>query len=187
MNSTRTERSGLLCVRTPALQVQRTYACMETDFANLAAQVHKKDTGCDGPLTTEGAACESSNAVVLPFVCCGCGANFGRVHIGGTNSLSTALGILLAGDSFTRWSASCQYSDQKVMDVSTFAAQQRVVRVDRLFEEYLMSRNDRLRDDPARKIRVVVEDHYILKNKEHLLQRMEGKFGLEVRLGVMRV
>ena len=125
MNSTRTERSGLLCVETPAPRVQRTY--METDFANLAAQVHKKDTGCDGPLTIEGAAYESSNAVVLPFLCCGCGANFGRVHIGGTSSLSTTLGILLAGDSVTGWSASCQYSDQKVMDASTFAAQQRVV------------------------------------------------------------
>ena len=111
------------------------------------------------------------------------------MHIGGTSSLSTTLGILPAGNSFTGRSASCQYSDQKVMDASTFAAQQRVVlrHVDRLFEEYLKSRNDRLRDDPARKIRVLVEDHYILKNKEHLLQRMEGKFGLEVRLGVMRV
>ena len=45
MNSTRTERSGLLCVETPALRVQRTYACMETDFANLAALVH--NTSCD--------------------------------------------------------------------------------------------------------------------------------------------
>lgn len=162
---------------------QRTYACMETDFVNLVWAVHRADTGCHGPITTRGAGSERSNKVVMaPFVCISCGADFGSLSVGGTSNRATALGVLLAGDSFTGWSTSCQYSDQKVMDVGTFNAHQKVIlaEVDKLFEEYIQTNNKELKSDPSRRIQVPRKDHFFLKHKDHLLKRMETSYGLEV-------
>lgn len=77
----------------------------------------------------------------------------------------------------------------KVMDLKTFSQHQKVIlhHIDRLFEEHLKDSNNNLRLNPSRKLRVRVEDHYFLNHREHLLKKMEGEFGLEVRVVVMRV
>ena len=159
------------------LSAQRPYTVMETDFMNLALGVHRADTGCEGPLTTDGASYESSAALQLSVECCGCGAAFNRIRAGDTNSLATVLGILLAGNSFAGWSASCQ-----AMGSSTFHRHQKLIirEVDKLFELYVKDNNEALHADPARKIRVPLKHHYILKNKTHLLAGMDGEFGLKV-------
>ena len=164
------------------LSAQRSYTVIETDFLNLALQVHRADTGCEGPLTTDGASHESSAALHFSVLCLGCGAAFNRMRLGGTNSLATVLGILLAGNSLTGWSASCQYSDMKVMHNSTFYRLQKLIlrEVDKLFEKCIKDNNDALHANPARRIRVPIQHHYILNNKTHLLARMEGDFGLKV-------
>lgn len=65
----------------------------------------------------------------------------GATIVEGTNSFATVLGIVLAGSSFTAWSASCQYSDTKVMDKSTFHKNQKLIlrEMDKLFQVRMSS------------------------------------------------
>ncbi|CAM9433372.1 unnamed protein product [Pylaiella littoralis] len=161
---------------------QRTYACVETDVVNLAASIHRVGTGCSGPLTTEGARSESSSSVGMEISCCGCGAKFDRLELGGTDDWATVLGILLAGSTFTAWSASCQYSDHKVMDGKFFSGHKRKIlaAVDRLMEEHLEEIQSALRADKSRLVKVHRDDHYFLKHRDRLLEFMTTPFGLQL-------
>ena len=59
---------------------------MLNDFLILADQVHKADTGYGGPLSTDGPCEERVNGVGIKCACLGCGANIGRLSMGGTES-----------------------------------------------------------------------------------------------------
>lgn len=120
----------------------------------------------------------------MKMECNGCGADFGRVDVGRTESLSTTLGNLLAGASFTHWSAACEYSDLKVMSSTSFNTTQHVVlkEVEKLFDEFIQTHNDQLHGEPERKLRVRTEDHFFIRHKDRLVDLVENSdFGKEVR------
>lgn len=166
---------------------QRIYAAHETDFLNLVAQVHLADTGCSGPLTSDGAQHERSTQTAFRCACMECGADFGRLRVGGTQSVATVLGVLLAGSTYHNFSASLEYSDQKALSHVTFNTTQKPIlrMIDRLWEEHLATNNEILHGEPKRKKVVPVKEVYILHNKAQLLEKMEGDCGLKVRTVVL--
>lgn len=111
-----------------------------------------------------------------------CGTDFGRLRVGGTQSIATVLGVLLSGSTYQNFSASLEYSDQMALSETTYNKTQKPIlrKVDRLFEEHLAENNDTLREEPKRKKYVPVEEVYILHNKTRLLQKMEEGCGLKV-------
>jgi hypothetical protein len=166
----------------------RSYTVMESDFLGIINHVHKKDTGCDGGISTNGVSRERSDHLHWTCVCIRCGADFGRLRIGGQNTLSTVLGVLLAGSTYQHYSASCIYSDVLALSVRAFFnAQEDVLRViDQVFDEHIQRQREGLRGDPKRSIKVRKDLIYFIQHEEELNERMKTDFGLKVRSVAVR-
>ena len=102
--------------------------------------MHKADTGCGGPLSTDGPGAEQSDEVGMKCVCLGCGANSGRLSMGGTDSVATVLDVLRARSTHGALSATCAYADRATMTKQTFHnTQKKTLRViDSSFQEFLL-------------------------------------------------
>ena len=161
----------------------RSYTSILEDFVILAGQVHKADTGCGGPLSTDGPGTERSDEVGMKCVCLGCGANFGRLSIGGTDSVATVLGVLLAGSTHGALSATCAYADRATMTRQTFhKTQKKILRViDSSFEEFLSKSRTALHGEASRKILVPKDSVFFLEHEQELYNLIDTSFGLEVR------
>ena len=155
---------------------------MERDFLGIIKQLHKADTGCRGQLSTNGVSKERSDRLHWRCVCILCGAGFGRLRIGGQSTLSTILGILLAGSTYQHYSASCIYSDVLALSVGAFFnAQAKVLRlIDQVFDEHIQRQRELLRGDPKRSIKVRKGQIYFIQHAEQLFELMETDFGLKV-------
>ena len=155
---------------------------MLEDFVILAGQVHKVDTGCGGPLSTDGPVAERSSEVGMKCVCLGCGANFGQLSMGGTDSVATVLGVLLAGSTHGALSATCAYADRALMTKQTFhSTQKKILRViDSSFEEFLLKSRAALHGEASRKILVPKDGIFFLEHEQELYNLMDTSFGLKV-------
>ena len=69
---------------------------MEKDFLHIAKQVHMADAGCYGRLSTNEASKEATDYLYWTCLCLLCGAGFGRLRLGGENTVSTVLEVVLA-------------------------------------------------------------------------------------------
>ena len=139
------------------------------------------DTGCGGPLSTDGPVAERSDQVGMKWVCLSCGANFGRLSMGGTDSVATVLGVILAGSTHGALSATCAYSDRATMTKQTFhTTQKKILRViDSSFEEF--KSRTALHEEASRKVLVPKDSVFFPEHEQELDNLIDTSFGLEVR------
>ena len=161
----------------------RGYTSILEDFVIIAGQVHKADTGCGGPLSTDGPGAERSDEMGMKCVCLGCGANLGRLSMGGTDSVATVLGVLLAGSTHGALSATCACSDRATMTKQMFHnTQKNILRViDSSFEEFLLKSKTALHEEASRKMLVPKDSVFFLEHEQELDNLIDTSFGLEVR------
>ena len=103
--------------------------------------------------------------------------------MGGTDSVATVLGVLLAGSTHEALSATCAYSDRATMTKQTFHnTQKKILRViDSSFEEFLLKSRTALHEEASRKVLVPKDSVFFLEHEQELDNLIYTSFGLEVR------
>ena len=139
--------------------------------------------GCCGPITTNGASKERTDGLHWTCVCLLCGADFGRMRIGGQNTLATVLGVLSAGSTYQHYSASCIFSNVLALSGTAFYnAQAKILRlVDQVYDEHIQRQRECLREDPKRWIKVRKDHIYFIWYADKLYELMDTEIGLKVR------